>query len=126
MHANYKSCEYCGEPIVGGNRNKRFCNPSCRSLHHYYEKKAQNPVRSSIVRTIDHNFDVLVQNVGKKHQAELEFEEMLKQGFRPKYCSHHFYVGDVEWFGLYEFAFRVVNRKIIVQHNQSAIQEMLK
>lgn len=42
-------CKYCGKPILGGHKNKKYCSPQCRSrytaLEYQRKKRGGPPIR---------------------------------------------------------------------------------
>jgi len=115
-----KLCVYCAEPMEG-RLDKVFCNPNCKSAYHY---KRSHEKEASLYNRIDHQLKLnrrLLKNFNKAGKATIRKEDLIAEGFNPKYFTHYWknQKGDVYLF-CFEFGFleRKENRKtkyILVQ-----------
>lgn len=100
-----KKCLNC-EMTIEGRSDKIFCDDYCKSSFHY--KKKQGKERS-LFETIDKQLKLnrkLLKSFNKAGKAIVRKEEILKEGFNPKYFTHFWKnkKGDVYLF-CYEFGF---------------------
>lgn len=100
-----RKCQYCGEKLEG-RVDKLFCNPSCKSAHHY---KISLEKEASLYNQIDKQLKQnrrLLKNFNKAGKATVRKENLLSEGFNPKYFTHYWKnsKGDVYLF-CYEYGF---------------------
>lgn len=98
-------CLDCGEPIIG-RRDKKFCNPYCKSSYHY-KKACDN--ESSLFKKIDDQLKLnrrLLKYYNKSGKATIRKEKLISAGFDPKYFTNYWKnpTGDVYLF-CYEYGF---------------------
>lgn len=98
-------CLNCNEKLKG-REGKIFCTPYCRSNYHYQKNKVKE---SNLFRSIDKQLRTnrrLLKNYNKSGKAVVRKEDLLKEGFEPKYFTHYWknQQGDVYLF-CYEFGF---------------------
>lgn len=100
-----KSCPNCQEPIIGRS-DKIFCDGYCKSSFHY---KLKQGTEQSLFETIDKQLKKnrqLLKLFNKAGKAIVRKEDLLVEGFNPKYFTHFWKngQGDVYLF-CYEFGF---------------------
>lgn len=99
------TCLNCGEKLKG-REGKIYCSSYCRSNFHYQKNKEKE---SSMFKSIDKQLRVnrrLLKNYNKAGKSIVRKEDMLNDGFNPKYFTHYWknQKGDVYLF-CYEFGF---------------------
>lgn len=99
------TCLNCGE-ILKGREGKIFCSPYCRSNYHYQKNKEKE---STLFKNIDKQLKVnrrLLKNYNKAGKAVVRKDELINEGFNPKYFTHYWknQKGDVYLF-CYEYGF---------------------
>jgi len=83
-----KRCLECNE-ILSGRSDKKFCNPYCKSSYQYRKTKDND---ANLFKKIDLQLKLnrrLLKNFNKAGKAIIRKEEMLKEGFNPKYFTHY-------------------------------------
>jgi hypothetical protein len=100
-----EKCLNCGEELKG-RVGKVFCTPYCRSNYHYQNNKEKE---ASLFVTIDKQLRQnrrLLKNYNKAGKAVVRKDDLLKEGFNPKYFTHYWknQKGDVYLF-CYEYGF---------------------
>lgn len=106
-----KNCLNCNESIVGRS-DKIFCDAYCKSSFHYKNKKG---AEISLFESIDKQLKTnrrLLKSFNKAGKAVVRKEELLSEGFNPKYFTHFWKntKGDVYLF-CFEFGFLARNEK---------------
>jgi len=100
-----KKCLNC-ETLIVGRSDKLFCDGYCKSSFHYKKKKEKE---KSLFKTIDNQIKTnrrLLKLFNKAGKAVIRKEELIAEGFNPKYFTHYWKnkKGDVYLF-CYEFGF---------------------
>lgn len=98
-------CLYCKTKLKG-RVDKIFCTPYCKSSYHYQKNKDnQSNIFVTIDKQLRENRRVL-KNYNKAGKSVVRKEELIKEGFNPKYFTHYWknQKGDVYLF-CYEFGF---------------------
>lgn len=100
-----KKCAECGESLEG-RVDKLFCNPYCKSSYHYREHRDDD---TNLFKKIDDQLKLnrrVLKNYNKAGKAIVRKEELLKEGFSPKFFTHYWKTqkGDIYLF-CYEFGF---------------------
>lgn len=100
-----KKCPNCGEKVVGRS-DKIFCTPYCKSSYHYQQDLEKD---ENLFRKIDKQIKInrrLLKLYNKAGKAIVRKEELLNEGFNPKYFTNYWknQKGDVYLF-CYEFGF---------------------
>lgn len=117
-----KKCSNCKE-VITGRSDKKFCSPYCKSNYHYeLNKKKENSLFKQIDRQLKINRKLL-KNFNRAGKATIRKENLLREGFDPKYFTHYWKnsKGEVYLF-CYEFGFffkREPNGRekyVLVQH----------
>lgn len=101
----HKECLYCSSELKG-RADKKFCDPQCKSAYQYHQAK-QNPER--FYNKVDNQLKLnrrLLKNFNKAGKATIRKDELLKEGFDPKFFTHYWKnsKGDVYLF-VYEYGF---------------------
>lgn len=100
-----RTCLYCAEEVTG-RTDKVFCSPYCKSAYHY-QKSLDN--EKSLFVNIDHQLKKnrrLLKLYNKSGKSIVRKNEMLTDGFNPKYFTHYWKnkQGEVYLF-CYEYGF---------------------
>ena len=100
-----KKCPNCKEKVIGRS-DKIFCTSYCKSSYHY-QKDIQKD--KNLFRKIDKQIKLnrrLLKLYNKSGKAVVRKEELLKEGFNPKYFTHYWKnkKDDIYLF-VYEFGF---------------------
>lgn len=100
-----KTCLNCTEPLIGRS-DKVFCDAYCKSSFHYKKKQGEE---TSLFETIDKQLKTnrrLLKLFNKAGKAVVRKDELIKEGFNPKYFTHYWKnpKGEVYLF-CYEFGF---------------------
>lgn len=83
-----KRCLECNE-ILTGRSDKKFCNPYCKSSYQYRKTKDND---ANLFKKIDLQLKLnrrLLKNYNKAGKAIIRKEDMMKEGFNPKYFTHY-------------------------------------
>ena len=83
-----KKCPNCKEKVIGRS-DKIFCTSYCKSSNHY-QKDIQKD--KNLFRKIDKQIKLnrrLLKLYNKSGKAVVRKEELLKEGFNPKYFTHY-------------------------------------
>ncbi len=99
------NCPECGEEVKG-RIDKVFCSPYCKSTYHY--KKSRDD-EQNLYKKIDNQLKLnrrLLKSYNKAGKAVIRKEDLLNEGFNPKYFTHYWknQKGDIYLF-CYEFGF---------------------
>ncbi len=100
-----KKCLSCNEPIFG-RVDKVFCDAYCKSAFHYKNKKG---TETTLFEAIDKQLKTnrrLLKLFNKAGKAVVRKNELIEEGFNPKYFTHFWKnaKGEVYLF-CYEFGF---------------------
>src|SRR5690554_1929992 len=82
-----KKCLNC-ETLIVGRSDKLFCDGYCKSSFHYKKKKEKE---KSLFKTIDNQIKTnrrLLKLFNKAGKAVIRKEELIAEGFNPKYFTH--------------------------------------
>ena len=100
-----KMCLYCDEKLEG-RTDKVFCNPSCKSAHHY---KLSQDKEANLYNRIDNQLKLnrrILKNFNKSGKATVRKEILLNEGFNPKYFTNYWKNSKNEvYLFCYEFGF---------------------
>ena len=103
-----RNCLNCGKELVGGRKDKRFCNDYCRSSHNNAVKAPIRPLQNKITGTIIRNRRILRKQLGDKKTIRVLISDMKKSGYNFNYLTHVIKHGKEFDFFCYEFRYRVV------------------
>lgn len=103
--ASDKFCLTCNK-ILLGRKDKKFCDPYCKSIYHY--QKAQDGSGGFYTR-VDKQLKTnrrILKYYNKAGKATIRANILIEQGFNPKFFTHYWknQRGDVYLF-VYEFGF---------------------
>ncbi|HSI70210.1 MAG TPA: hypothetical protein VK941_08250 [Gillisia sp.] len=108
-----KYCLSC-KKILSGRKDKKFCDPYCKSNYHY--QKAQTGT-GSFYSTVDRQLKAnrkILKSFNKAGKATVRTSVLLELGFNPKFFTHYWKnkKGDIYLF-VYEYGYlsRVENGK---------------
>jgi len=107
-------CRHCGKPMQG-RRDKKYCDDSCRSLHH-------SPINSPNYNLMRNTHTILRKNrrilcLACSHfgsSSEVQVAWMLDRGFSFQYCTQLIHQDNhEEQFICYDFAYHWINPGIV-------------
>ena len=100
-----KSCLVCNKKLEG-RRDKKFCDPYCKSAYHYKLSQEQEPkFYDKVNNQLKLNRKIL-KEYNKAGKAIVRAEIILELGFNPNFFTHYWKnnKGDVYLF-VYEYGF---------------------
>lgn len=100
-----KYCLACNRELEG-RKDKKFCDPYCKSNYHY-EKRQRGS--GSFYALVDRHLKTnrrILKSYNKAGKATVRAEALIAQGFEPRFFTHYWKnkKGDVYLF-VYEFGF---------------------
>lgn len=100
-----KICIGCGEEVIGRS-DKKFCSSYCKSSYHYKESLKNE---ASLFKKVDHQLKLnrrLLKSYNKAGKAVVRKQELLNEGFNPKYFTNYWKNSNNEvYLFCYEFGF---------------------
>ncbi len=100
-----KLCLFCKDPLEG-RVDKVFCNPNCKSSHHY---KLSQEKEANLYNRIDNQLKLnrrILKTFNRSGKATVRKELLLNEGFNPKYFTHYWKNSKNEvYLFCYEFGF---------------------
>ena len=120
-----KKCPNCEEEVVG-RVDKIFCTPYCKSSYHY---KIDLEKDENLFRKIDKQLKLnrrLLKLYNKSGKAVVRKEELLKEGFNPKYFTNYWknQKGEVYLF-CFEFGFLEKNENSKMKYILVQLQDYM-
>jgi len=82
-----KKCPVCNQ-LIKGRSDKRFCSESCKSSYHYEKRQDTEAFYLEVDKQLKTNRKIL-KAYNKKGFSTVKKEELLKEGFNPKYFTHY-------------------------------------
>ena len=100
-----KYCLACNRELEG-RKDKKFCDPYCKSSYHYEKSQSGS---ASFYATVDRHLKTnrrILKSYNKAGKATVRAEVLIAQGFEPRFFTHYWKnkMGDVYLF-VYEFGF---------------------
>jgi hypothetical protein len=100
-----KTCLACGKGLEG-RKDKKFCDPYCKSAYHYKISQEQAP---KFFNRVDNQLKLnrkILKTFNKAGKATVRAEIITKLGFNPHFFTHYWKnnKGDVYLFA-YEYGF---------------------
>jgi predicted nucleic acid-binding Zn ribbon protein len=81
-------CLECGEEIVYGRSDKKFCSDECRSHHHNRHHRSGRYYRRMVTSILDRNYEILDDLVSNGVQA-IWVADAIAMGFNPAYVTSY-------------------------------------
>lgn len=103
--AHEKYCLSCNKELEG-RKDKKFCDPYCKSNYHYQKAQSGNAgFYARVDRQLKTN-RMILKSYNKAGKATVRANVLQEQGFDPKFFTHYWknQKGDVYLF-VYEFGF---------------------
>ena len=100
-----KSCLVCDKKLEG-RRDKKFCDPYCKSAYHYKLSQEQEPkFYDKVNNQLKLNRKIL-KEYNKAGKATIRSQKLIELGFDPNFFTHYWKntKGDVYLF-VYEYGF---------------------
>tara|TARA_R110002020_G_scaffold448014_1_gene660645 strand:+ start:340 stop:705 length:366 start_codon:yes stop_codon:yes gene_type:complete len=82
-----KKCPVCNQ-LIKGRSDKRFCSGSCKNSYHYEKRQDTEAFYLEVDKQLKTNRKIL-KAYNKKGFSTVKKEELLKEGFNPKYFTHY-------------------------------------
>lgn len=83
-----KQCLLCGENLKG-RRDKKFCNPQCKSAYQYQKLQEETPpFYYTVHKQLMRNRKIL-KAYNKAGKATVRASVLLEEGFHPKVFTHY-------------------------------------
>lgn len=105
MNRKQQNCLACEKELTG-RRDKKFCDPYCKSAWHYSKLQEDNySFYARVDRQLKTNRKIL-KSYNKAGKATVRADTLKQQGFNPKFFTHYWknQAADVYLF-VYEFGF---------------------
>ncbi|MDH7448310.1 hypothetical protein [Aquimarina sp. 2201CG14-23] len=83
-----KHCLYC-ESIIKGRKDKKFCNPYCKSAYHNIKNQDKEDTLFKKIDTQLKKNRKILKGFNKAGFVTIRQEKLLKEGFDPKYFTHY-------------------------------------
>lgn len=113
------SCLYCNEKIEG-RKDKKFCNPYCKSSYHYQKNKENE---DTLFLKIDKQLKInrrVLKEFNKAGLATVRKEKLHENGFNPKYFTHYWKNKENKvYLFCYEYGFLRLKEKYVLINWQS-------
>ncbi|MFO8147439.1 MAG: hypothetical protein ACQEWG_08560 [Bacteroidota bacterium] len=105
MIRKQKNCLACDKELVG-RRDKKFCDPYCKSAFHYKKVQEDN---LSFYAKVDRHLKVnrkVLKFYNKAGKATVRSEVLIEQGFDPNFFTHYWKNKNADvYLFVYEFGF---------------------
>ena len=104
MNSN-KKCLACNK-VIEGRRDKKFCDPYCKSAYHYKKTKSETPALYYKIDTQLKKNRQILKNFNKAGKATIRSNKLIELGFDPNFFTHYWKntKGDVYLF-VHEYGF---------------------
>ncbi len=116
-----KTCQYCNK-MLHGRSDQRYCNDDCRNTYNRLKRKAEKIAdhknTPEIFRAIGRNYELLKSlKPPKQPNAFTSLEdknELLQQGFNPKFFTSIYNDGQQTWHCIFEYGFTIGEKLMII------------
>jgi len=79
-------CLECGEPLLYGRKDKKFCNDDCRNSWHNRNAHKVRATHGRVATALNRNYEILDALVRKKVECS-DLDELKAFGFRDNYFT---------------------------------------
>ena len=79
-------CLECGEEIIYGRKDKKFCSEECRNSHHNRHHRSLRNYRRMVTGILDRNYEILEEMVRSGIRA-IWVADAIALGFNPAYVT---------------------------------------
>ena len=81
-------CLECGDEIVYGRSDKKFCSDECRNRHHNHHHRACRQYKRMVTTILDRNYDILDELVRSGIDA-IWVADAIAVGYNPAYVTSY-------------------------------------
>ena len=81
-------CLECGDEIVYGRKDKKFCSDECRNRHHNHQHRSGRHYRRMVTAILDRNYEILESLVSSGIEA-IWVADAIGLGFNPSYVTSY-------------------------------------
>lgn len=79
-------CLECGDAIVYGRTDKKFCCDDCRNKHHNHQARSGRTIRRRVMAILERNHEVLEACI-RSGVESMSMSEAVVMGFTPSYAT---------------------------------------
>ena len=84
-------CLECGDEIMYGRKDKKFCSDECRNRHHNHTHRSERQYKRMVMGILDRNYEILDGFIKSDIDA-VWIADAIAIGFNPAYvtsCRRH-------------------------------------
>ena len=81
-------CLECGDEIVYGRKDKKFCSDDCRNRHHNHHHRSCRQYKRMVTVILDRNYEILDELVRSGIEA-IWVADAIALGFNPAYVTSY-------------------------------------
>lgn len=81
-------CLECGDEIVYGRKDKKFCSDDCRNRHHNHHHRSCRQYKRMVTVILDKNYEILDELVRSGIEA-IWVADAIALGFNPAYVTSY-------------------------------------
>ena len=104
-------CLHCGEKIVYGRTDKKYCCDDCRVEHNNSLAKDGRLFRRRVLSQLSSNYDIL-STVLQSGADSISLADIISMGFAPGIVTSYTRVGRHNEFGCFDIKYRMTPTKI--------------
>ena len=104
-------CLHCGEKILYGRTDKRFCCEECRMEYHNEQMKDSRTFRRRVLSQLSANYSLL-STVLNSGADSIPLADIVAMGFVPGIVTSYSRVGKHNEFGCFDIKYRMTATKL--------------
>ena len=104
-------CLNCGEKILYGRTDKRYCCEECRMEHHNEQMKDSRTFRRRVLSQLSANYSLL-STVLNSGADSIPLADIVAMGFVPGIVTSYSRVGKHDEFGCFDIKYRMTATKL--------------
>ena len=104
-------CLECGDIIMYGRSDKRFCCDDCKTKYHNAMANKSRTYRTRVHKLIARNYDILNSLVSEGRETA-DVAELLLLGFTPGVMTSCHRAGRHDVYGCYDIMYRMTGTKL--------------
>lgn len=81
-----KKCLECGNPIMYGRSDKKFCSGVCKNQYHNRQTHASMRIRRTVNDALEENYRIL-ESLLRLKVTFVPLEDLLEMGFAPSFFT---------------------------------------
>lgn len=81
-----KVCLECGNTIVYGRQDKKFCCAKCRNDYHNHKGQDQRSYHAKVMGILNRNYRILI-SLMEAGKTSAEIGDLVQWGFNPEYVT---------------------------------------